>query len=232
LRLVGWSGNPYRVRCEADGETFEVVRIAFLSGALDRLTGVRWESVAPVDGGTAADRCLPTQTPLALCEKYKEDTGGMSLVCHLDFIVMYLIQDWKWPVLRFEQEAEEAERFIGEPTRDLEQVRVYITRKWGITYVHSNYIKPMFKCPTKIITTAKVSAFTIFTNLVFYHQPGADEIDRALALHRDRVQYFVNERKVPKGAAAFYCGAANVRFVSSGGRWWSWWPFVTADRKP
>ena len=215
MRVVGWSGKPYRVRCEADGETFELVRTAFLSGVLDRLTGVRWVSVAPVDGG-AAGGYLPSQTPLALCEKYKEDTEGTSVVCHLAWID------------GFQQEAEEAERFIGGQTREPEQVRVYITRKWRVltfTYFHSNYVKPECRFPTKIATTARVSLFTIFTNLLFSHRPDADGIARAMTLHRDRVQYFVNERKVPKRDAAFYCGAANVRFVSVGRRWWSWWPF-------
>jgi len=195
--------------------------MAYLSGVLDRLTNVRWEDCRKVDGKAAS---RPYQTPVARCDEYDNDTEGMSLVCHLKSITLFLTE-LKWPSLRFDREAEEAEQFIGEPTRDLEDVRVYITRKWWITYIHSNYIKPQMNYPTKMITTAPLRAYTIFTNLVFWERPEGRSAEQAMTLHRDRVQYFVNERKFPKGNAAFYCGATNVRFVSVGSSWRSWLPF-------
>ncbi len=232
LRIVGWHGPTYRVRCTAWVGTFEWIKEALKDGRLDSLTGVTWESVALVGGGAEAGHMIPPhQTPAALSDKCKEDSGGHSLVCHEAGIVLKReTRSGTKVIADFDAEGEEAKPFVGEPTTDPAQIRVYITRKWirqefvWVTYVHSNYVKPRVHHPTKIITTDRLSLFTLFLNLVYLEMPSGLELRRAEVRHREQVQYVVNEKMIGKGNAAFYCGASNVRFVGgSRRRWWEWW---------
>lgn len=206
LHIVGWAGVPtLRVRCQASHLTREQLWTDLQSGRLDALTGERWETMSRDDD--AADLVAPSQTPLAMSEDY-DQPGATGVVCHRDYII------------GMETEAAEAEAFVGSRTQDLADVRVYVTRKRVLPFVpiyqiyaHSNFVKRNMNCSTKISVTGKISLLTLLRNMTCLYMPSESELDELDEMHRDRVQYIVNERMLPKGDAAFFCGATNVRFV-------------------
>lgn len=203
IRLVKWDLKPYRIRIQASTEIFRKIHSSYLSGELDKVTGIVWESVS-LYGGPQAVEEPPSQTPVSFCEKYDEDQGSRSVVCHLACIT------------GFERECTNALTFVGTDTRTPADCRVYVTRKDGFVYAHSNYVKPGYAQPTKLATNGRLSLFKILLNLMLLKLPDEEEYRRLRQLHEQRIHFFVNESAYPKGTdPGFFCGAINIKFVKT-----------------
>lgn len=200
LWIMDYMIAPMLVKIEAGAKVYQRIREGFLSGELDSFTGTKWSGIGAVKSGIGG---VPTQTPL-LFRGYDEVSLGRSVVCHL-----YMINSW-------EAEHEVAEKFVGSSTEDLEDIKVYLTRRESFLYAHSNFIKKGCLHPTKIATENKVSLVTLLGNLVLSsgHAPTREEVEEVQLVNATLAQYFVNEVAMPKGRdIAFFGGAMNISYV-------------------
>jgi hypothetical protein len=202
--ILGYEGNPHRVYVEASLEVYDKFNKGLLSGELDEATQIHWSGIRNLTAEHTGKR--PEMTPIIFCEDYEENFEGRSVVC------------FRGTIEGCYAEAKQAEQFVGDLTSNPADCRVYLTKvrlhNIDFLYIQSNFVQQERGYPTKIATEAKVSLFTLLQNILFSDLPSDQELESVRLLHRTKVQYFVNERMIPKGDPTFYCGAMNIEFVS------------------
>jgi hypothetical protein len=154
----------------------------YKSGELARLMGMEILEIASecylLDGAEVS--VVAPIRPLSLSVPGAKAT----VVCHAQFIN------------GFEKEYGQALRLFSNAKSlpNYENCKVYITKKDGIFYVHSNFTKAGRTQTTKIATNETNDVLVLLMNLVYDGRPNSEETRRLMYAHQNIVQYFVDSK--------------------------------------
>ncbi len=116
------------------------------------------------------------------------DLNPFKYILHYKSIVCY-----KGYIEHFENEGNKAIEVLGSnTTSELNNCKIYITKRLGYLYCHSNYIKQNKNYPTKICTKETKNIFEIFINLVCNTWPTSEFENRLLNIFQNKIDIYID----------------------------------------
>lgn len=184
---------------EADDRFFSRLQQMKDSGELERLAGIQIIDVC----GERMEEVLPEITFLV------QDLKAAEGRCVAQTCMLSSLKGW-------EEEAEEAFRVLPKRiTVGLNECCIYITKRKGLYYCHSTYLRPGFLYPTKVLVKDMDGLRNVLP-LVTGRAPGdLYKDERLVVAHVMHVRYLINKKTCANtGSAEFGLdGATRVEYV-------------------